>query len=69
MIEEELIKRLKQIQKAYSWSQAKMAKELGVSRPLLSQIYAGERILQLKTLKGIVARFPELKPQVVKTLG
>ena len=68
MKEKELIKRLKQIQKVYGWSQARMAKELGVSRPLLSQIYTGERVLQLRTLRGVVSRFPELKTQVVKAL-
>ena len=68
MDEKELVKRLKQVQMAYGWSQARMAKEMGISRPLLSQIYVGKRTLQLKTLKGIVLRFPELKPQVVKAL-
>lgn len=68
MDKKELVESLKQVQKAYGWSQAKMAKEMGISRPLLSQIYIGKRTLQLKTLKGVMFRFPELKPQVIKTL-
>jgi transcriptional regulator with XRE-family HTH domain len=68
MREKEIVKSLKQIQRVYGWSKAKMAKELAVSRPLLSQIYTGERFLQLNTLKKIILRFPELKPQVVKIL-
>ncbi len=63
-----LINRLKQIQEAYGWSQAKMAGELGISRSLLTYIYSGERALQLKVVRGIVARFPELRPQVIKAL-
>ena len=68
MKEKEIVKHLKQIQRVYGWSMAKMAKELGVSRSLLSQIYIGGRFLQLNTLKKIILRFPELKPQVVKIL-
>lgn len=68
MKEKEIVKRLKQIQRVYGWSKVRMAKELDVSRPLLSQIYTGERLLQLNTLKKIILRFPELKPQVVKIL-
>ncbi len=63
-----LVEHLKQLQQGYGWSQAEMAKELGISRPLLTSIYSGKRKLQLKTIKGIVARFPELKQQVMKSI-
>lgn len=64
-----LIESLKQLQRTYNWSQGQMARELGISRPLLSLIYTGKRKIRAKTLSGIVSRFPELKPQVLKTLG
>ncbi len=65
----ELPEHLMQLQKGYGWSQAQMAKELGISRPLLSSIYSKKRKLQLKIIKGIVLRFPELKEQVYNALG
>lgn len=63
-----LTEQLRQLQKGYGWSQAKMAKELGISRPLLSLVYSGKRNLQLKFIKGIIARFPELKQQIFKAI-
>ena len=63
-----LVNQIKQIQNGFGWTQARMAKELGISRPLLSRIYTGQRNLQLKTIKGILARFPELKVNVIQTL-
>ncbi len=42
----ELPEHLMQLQRGYGWSQAQMAKELGISRPLLSSIYSRKRKLQ-----------------------
>lgn len=45
-----------------------MAREIGVSISLLSQVYSGKKTLGHKVVKGVAVRFPELREHVLATL-
>lgn len=63
-----LIEAIEERKRALGWTDEALARALGVSRPLWSQIRSGKRRLTLDVVCGILRAFPDLEEQVLAFL-
>uniref|UniRef100_A0A7C4L3D9 Helix-turn-helix domain-containing protein n=1 Tax=Bellilinea caldifistulae TaxID=360411 RepID=A0A7C4L3D9_9CHLR len=65
---QELIEAVEERKRSLGWTDEALARALGVSRPLWSQIRSGKRRVTLDVVRGILRTFPDLEAQVMEYL-
>ena len=65
----DLIKAINQYQEKNSMNDGEMAKQLGVTRSLLSLVKRGKREPGVKFIKGVMRTFPEMTLVVMNYLA
>ncbi len=65
---QDLIKAIEERKRSLGWTDEALARALGVSRPLWSQIRSGKRRVTLDVVRGILRAFPDLEAQVMEYL-
>ncbi|MEJ5315227.1 MAG: helix-turn-helix domain-containing protein [Anaerolinea sp.] len=65
---QELIETVEERKQMLGWTDETLARALGVSRPLWSQIRSGKRRVTLEVVRGILRAFPDLEAQVMEYL-
>lgn len=63
-----LIEAVEERRHALGWTDEALARALGVSRPLWSQIRSGKRQVTLNVVRGVLRTFPDLETQVLAFL-
>lgn len=63
-----LIEAVEERKRALGWTDEALARALGVSRPLWSQIRSGQRQVTLNVVRGVLRTFPDLEGKVIAFL-
>lgn len=65
---QDLIEAVEERKRMLGWTDESLARALGVSRPLWSQVRSGKRRMTLDVVRGILQAFPDLEAQVIAFL-
>jgi transcriptional regulator with XRE-family HTH domain len=65
---QDLIEAVEERKRSLGWTDESLARALGVSRPLWSQVRSGKRRMTLDVVRGILQAFPDLEAQVIAFL-
>ncbi len=63
-----LIEVIEERRRELGWTDEALARALGVSRPLWSQIRSGRRQVTLNVVRGMLRAFPDLETQILAFL-
>ncbi len=65
MKEQGLIRVIEERRRMLGWTDERLARALGISRSLWSQVRSGRRRVTLEVVRGILRAFPDMENQVL----